>query len=101
MNNRFILAPIAFAISAAFIGAAASPAMAAETGICATAPAQIRTAATKAEADQARKALGLVSVGEKLCEAGARNEAGKKFAAAAKALGTDMAALTSAAPTAQ
>lgn len=101
MNNRFFLAPIAFAISAAFIGAAASPAMAAETGICATAPGQIRTVATNAAPDKARKALNLVSVGEKLCDAGARNEAGKKFSAAAKALGTDMAALTTAAPTAQ
>ena len=99
MTNRFILAPIAFAISAAFIAAAATPAMAAETGICATAPGQIRTVATTAQPDQARKALTLVNVGEKLCEAGARNEAGKKFSAAAKALGTDMAALTSAAPT--
>ena len=101
MTNRFILAPIAFAISAAFIAAAATPAMAAETGVCATAPGQIRTIATTAQPDQARKALNLVNVGEKLCEAGARNEAGKKFSAAAKVLGTDMAALTSAAPTAQ
>jgi hypothetical protein len=97
MTNRFILAPIAFAI----VAAAATPAVAAESGVCATAPGQIRTVAATAEADKARKALGLVNVGEKLCEAGARNEAGKKFSAAAKALGTDMAALTSASPTAQ
>ena len=101
MTNRLILAPLAFAISAAFIAAAAAPAMAAETGICATAPGRIRAIATSAQPNQARKALSLVNVGEKLCEAGARNEAGKKFSAAAKALGTDMAALTSAAPTAQ
>jgi hypothetical protein len=101
MTNRLVLAPIAFAISAAFIAAAATPAMAADAGICATAPGQIRTVATNAQPDQARKALNLVNVGEKLCEAGARNEAGKKFSAAAKVLGTDMAALTSAAPTAQ
>ena len=101
MTNRLILAPLAFAISAAFIAAAAAPAMAAETGICATAPGRIRAIATSAQPNQARKALSLVNVGEKLCEAGARNEAGKKFSAAAQALGTDMAALTSAAPTAQ
>jgi hypothetical protein len=75
--------------------------MATEAGFCVTAPGQIRAIATTADADKARKALNLVNVGEKLCEAGARNEAGKKFSAAAKALGTDMAALTSAAPTAQ
>jgi len=101
MNNRFFLAPVALAISAAFIGAAASPAMAVETGICATAPSQIRTLATNVAPDTARKVLNLVNVGEKLCDAGARNEAGKKFSAAAKALGTDMAALSTAAPTAQ
>ncbi|MFZ4110692.1 MAG: hypothetical protein ACOYKQ_09520 [Polymorphobacter sp.] len=103
MTNRTRSFPIAFAISATFIAAAATPAIAADAdaGVCATAPGQIRTVAATAEADKARKALGLVNVGEKLCEAGARNEAGKKFSAAAKVLGTDMAALTSAAPTAQ
>ena len=101
MNNRFLIVPVAFAISAAFIGAAATPAMAADAGTCVTAPAQIRTASATAQPDQVKKALNLVNVGEALCEAGARNEANKKFSAAAKALGTDMAALTTAAPTAQ
>lgn len=100
MNNRFLIVPVALAISAAFIGAAATPAMAADN-TCATAPAQIRSIATTAEPGQARKALSLVNVGEKLCAAGGRGEAAKKFSAAAKALGTDMAALTTAAPTAQ
>ena len=100
MSNRFFIVPVAFAISVAFIGAAASPAAAAEN-TCKTAPTQIRTAATTAEPEQARKALSLVNTGEKLCEAGGRNEAGKKFAAAAKALGTDLAALTTTAPAAQ
>ncbi|MBC7522124.1 MAG: hypothetical protein H7268_13660 [Sandarakinorhabdus sp.] len=100
MNNRFLLAPIAIAISLTFIGAAASPAMAAEGNVCTTAPAQIRTASTTADAAQAKKALGLVNIGEALCKEGAKNEANKKFAAAAKALGTDMAALASA-PVAQ
>ncbi len=101
MTNRFFIVPIAFAISAAFIGAAATPAVAAEANSCTTAPAQIRSIAATAQPEQARKALSLVNTGEKLCEAGGRNEAGKKFAAAAKVLGTDMAALSTSAPTAQ
>jgi hypothetical protein len=100
MNNRFLLAPIALIASLTFIGAAATPAMAGGTNSCATAPAQIRSASTSAQPDAAKKALHLVNVGEALCKEGARNEANKKFSAAAKALGTDMAALTSA-PTAQ
>lgn len=94
MTKRFLLAPLAVVISLTFVGAAASPAMAAGANVCATAPAQIRTASTTADASAAKKALHLVDVGEALCREGARNEANKKFAAAAKALGTDMAALT-------
>ena len=100
MNTRFLIVPVAIALSAAFVGAASAPAMAADA-TCTTTPAQIRTLATTAtDADNARKAISLVNVGEKLCDAGARNEAGKKFSAAAKLLGTDLAALNSA-PTAQ
>ena len=100
MFSRFLIVPVVLAISAAFIGAAAVPAMAAES-TCTRTPAQIRTlAVTSTDADNTRKALSLVSVGEKLCDAGARNEAGKKFSAAAKLLGTDLAAIN-AAPTAQ
>ena len=100
MTNRFLIVPVAIAISAAFIGAAAAPAMAAEA-TCTTTPAKIRTLAASApSADGARKALTLVNVGEKLCVEGARNEAGKKFSAAAKLLGTDVASLN-AAPSAQ
>lgn len=96
MTNRLLIVPIAIAISAAFIGAAASPAMAAEA-TCLTTPARIRSLATSApSADSARKALTLVAVDEKLCDAGARNEAGKKFSAAAKLLGTDVASLNAA-----
>ena len=96
MTSRFLIVPIAFAISAAFIGAAASPAMAAGA-TCTTTPIQIRSlVSTSTDADSARKALSLVNVGERLCDAGARNEAGKKFAAAAKLLGTDLASLNTA-----
>lgn len=100
MTIRFLVVPVAVAISAAFIGAAASPAAAAPSTVCTTTPAQIRAIAATAAPEQARKALGLVNTGEKLCEAGGRNEASKKFAAAAKVLNTDYAVLT-AAPTAQ
>ena len=100
MNTRFLIVPVAIALSAAFVGAASAPAMAADA-TCTTTPAQIRTlATTTADADNARKAISLVNVGVKLCDAGARNEAGKKFSAAAKLLGTDLASLNSA-PTAQ
>ena len=100
MTNRIFIAPIAIAISAAFIAAAATPAIAGEAKTCATAPAQLREIAATAKPDEQRKALGLVSIGEKLCAAGGRNEANKKFAAAAKVLGTDVASLGSA-PSAQ
>jgi hypothetical protein len=100
MNTRFLIVPVAIALSAAFVGAASAPAMAADA-TCTTTPVQIRTLATTAtDANSVRKAISLVSVGEKLCDAGARNEAGKKFSAAAKLLGTDLASLNSA-PTAQ
>ena len=96
MTNRLLIVPIAIAISAAFIGAAASPAMAAGA-TCTTTPIQIRSlVSTSTDTDSARKALSLVNVGERLCDAGARNEAGKKFAAAAKLLGTDLASLNTA-----
>lgn len=101
MNNRFFLAPLAVVISLGFVGAAATPAMAAPSNICETAPGQIRTAAATAEGSKAKKAVSLVNVGEALCKEGARNEANKKFSAAAKALGTDMAALSAGTPVAQ
>ncbi|KAB7648479.1 hypothetical protein [Polymorphobacter fuscus] len=95
MINRFL----SIALGAALVGAAAAPAMAADS-VCTRTPEQIRTLAVSASADNARKALNLVNIGEKLCDAGARGEAGKKFSAAAKLLGTDLAAVN-AAPTAQ
>ena len=61
---------------------------------CAATPAQLRTAAASAEASVAKKALGYVSIGEKLCEAGNDRAANKKFAAAAKTLNVDVASLT-------
>ena len=103
MNIRFFTVPVAFAISAAFIGAAATPAMAssATQATCTNAPAQLRTLAASADPDKARKALSLVNTGVALCDSiDGRNEGAKKLSAAAKVLGTDMASL-GATPTAQ
>lgn len=99
MNVRFLIVPVALAISTVFVGAAATPALAAPATSCDTTPAQIRSAAANATPDQQRKVYSLVATGEKLCAENERFEAGKKFTAAAKVLGTDVAALT--APTAQ
>jgi hypothetical protein len=103
MNIRLLTVPVAFAISAAFIGAASSPAMASSAALttCTTAPAQLRTLAASAEPTKARKALSLVNTGVALCDSiDGRNEGAKKLASAAKVLGTDMASLGTT-PTAQ
>lgn len=86
MFNRAL---IAITIAAGF----AAPTFAADANTCKTTPAAIRSAAATAQPEQAKKALKLVGVGEQLCDAGGRSEASKKFAAAAKALGTDLAAI--------
>ncbi|WP_372916126.1 hypothetical protein [Sandarakinorhabdus sp.] len=96
MSSRIIALPLAIVAAATFIAAAASPAAAAQVSCTAT-PAQIRTLAVAKGGETAVKALHLVVTGEKLCAADARYEAGKKFAAAAKLLGTELAALPAAA----
>ena len=96
MLNRIIALPLAIAAAAIFIGAAASPAAAAQVSCTAT-PVQIRTLAVAKGGAVAAKAINLVATGEKLCAADAKFEAGKKFAAAAKLLGTELAALPAAA----
>ncbi|OSZ67166.1 hypothetical protein CAP39_12095 [Sphingomonas sp. IBVSS1] len=95
MFNRLIALPFAIAAAATFVGAAAAPANAAEVS-CKATPAQIRTLAATKGGEEAGKAIKLVATGEKLCEADAKFEAGKKFAAAAKLLGTELAALPTA-----
>jgi hypothetical protein len=87
MINRAL---IAIAIAAGF----SAPALAVDSSVCVTSPPAIRGAAATAEPEQAKKALRLVAIGEQLCDAGGRSEANKKFVAAAKALGTDLASLT-------
>jgi hypothetical protein len=88
-----IAAPLAFAVSAAFIGAAI-PAYAATAATCTTTPTQLRAAASTATVDKQKAAMILIATGERLCAADANFEAGKKFAAAAHALGVDLAALS-------
>lgn len=78
-----------------------APALAAPATVCATTPTQLRTAATSADIGAQKKAMLLISAGERLCQADARDEASKKFAAAARALGVDMAVLPTATALAQ
>ena len=73
----------------------AAPAFADEA--CSTTPAQIRNAATTADANAAKRALGYVSIGEKLCEAGNERAANKKFSSAIKVLNADPPSLCTAA----
>lgn len=100
MFARLIAAPIAFAVSLAFLGMATSPAAAAQVDCTATA-AQLRSAAATAEPAKAKKALANIRTGEALCAADASFEAGRKFRVAAAALGIDkeqLAAATAATP---
>ena len=86
MLNRII----ALALTAAAF--AATPAAAAAVS-CKATPAQIRTLAEAKGGEEATKAIKLVATGEALCASDAKFEAGKKFAQAAKLLGTELAAL--------
>lgn len=89
-NRFFAIAPLAVAV------ALAAPAAAGTKVSCTETPAQIRTLAQAKGGEEATKAIHLVATGEKLCAADAKFEAGKKFAAAAKLLGTELAALPTA-----
>lgn len=92
MTNRLFALPLAIIAAATFI-AAATPAFAGAAVSCKATPSQIRTLAEAKGGEDATKALKLVATGEKLCAEDAKYEAGKKFAAAAKLLGTELAAL--------
>lgn len=87
MNRTIFTAPAAFLVAGTILFATAAPAAAAES--CQAVPAQIREAAATADAGTAKRALGYVSIGEKLCEAGNDRAANKKFKAALTALGVD------------
>lgn len=82
------------ALSAVVAAFASVPAMSAPQA-CDAAPAALRAAAVQAEAGAQRKALTDVSVGEKLCEAGNRFEATRKFREAARTLKVDLATVLS------
>lgn len=82
-------------VLAAAAAAFAAPAAAAPAS-CTQTPAQIRQLATAKGGEEATKAIKLVAFGERLCAEDAKFEASKKFAAAAKLLGTELAALNSA-----
>ena len=88
MNRSFLTFPAAVLMSAGLLFATAAPASAATAEACITVPAQLRQAATAADAGTARRALGHVATGEKLCAAGNERGASRKFAAAMRALGT-------------
>ena len=103
MFTRFLIAaPIAIAVSAVFVGAAISPAHAATAIDCTTTPVQLRAAAgTTSDVAAQHRALMFITTGEKLCADNAKFEAGQKFAAAARSLKLDLAALPSATASAQ
>jgi hypothetical protein len=92
MRVTFLTLPLAVAAALVTFGISAGPAAAAvDPTVCTDAPAALRTLAASAEPAAARKALRDVQTGEALCEARNRNEAAKKFRAAADVLGTDLA----------
>jgi hypothetical protein len=91
MRVSFLTLPLAIAAAAFTFGLSAGPAAAADATVCADAPAALRSLAASAQPETARKALRDVQTGEALCEARNRNEAARKFRAAAEALGTDLA----------
>lgn len=86
MNRAFLTFPAALLMSVGLMFVTAAPASAANAEACAAVPAQVRQAVTTVDAGTARRALGYVSTGEKLCEAGNERAANKKFAAAIRAL---------------
>lgn len=94
MMTRFLVAaPLALIAATAFIGAAVPAFAAPAAPACEATPAQLRSAATTAPAAAQQRAAILISTGEHLCADRATGEANKKFAAAARALGIDLASL--------
>src|SRR5688572_17926149 len=87
MNRAFLTFPAAVLISAGLMFVTAAPASAATAEACVTVPAQVRQAVATVDAGTARRALGYVATGEKLCEAGNERAANKKFRAALTAVG--------------
>ncbi len=84
--------------------AAAAVAMSAPAGAsvdaCAVAPERLRALIPTANAGAARSAERNIQLGEQLCVARNRPEANRKFSAAARALGTELATVLGAETTA-
>ncbi len=78
--------------TAAALALSAGPA-AASNNVCGAAPEALRTLAASAEGATQQRALRNIALGEALCDARNRLEAQKKFQAAARLLGTDLAAV--------
>ena len=76
----------------ALVLAATIPALpaAAAAGACETAPASLRSLAAMSDAQSARKAEQDIERGEALCNARNRQEAARRFARAARTLGTSL-----------
>lgn len=85
-TSPFVLAATSFALMSS-----AAPALASDS--CATAPDALRAVAATAEPAARAKALRNVALGEQLCAARNRVDAGKKFNLAAKELGVDLATI--------
>jgi hypothetical protein len=85
---RVMLLSVAAALAFSTVPAAAS------SDVCAVAPGALRSLAASADAATQRKAVRNIALGEALCDARNRVEAQRKFAAAAKTLGTDLATAT-------
>ena len=85
----------AFILSLAIVPAmlAAVPAAASDADTRAVAPAKLRAMAGTADEAVRKKVERNVAIGVSLCDARNRSEGVKKFDLAAKALGTDLAAL--------
>jgi len=91
MNRSLIAIPAAIAVTVFTLGIS-TPAFA-QVDACSAAPGALRAAAAAVDTSVAKKALGNIATGEKLCEAGNELAASRKFKVAAKALNVDYATL--------
>lgn len=90
MQTTIFTVPLAIIATAATLLLSAGPAAASEN-VCQAAPGALRSVAAAADTEVQARAMRHIALGEQLCEARNRVEAGKKFNLAAKALGIDLA----------
>jgi hypothetical protein len=93
---RAIMLSLALAVSAVSVSAPAT----ATVDSCAVAPDRLRALLPAADAAATRSAERNIQLGEQLCVARNRPEANRKFNAAARALGTELATVLAAETTA-